>query len=245
MNKKALKTTVASLALVGVIGVGATLAYLSSQSNKLTNTFTAGEGYPEIPEYNQALILHESFVPKTDEPDEPTDCTKANSCYLVDGTTKRNIVGNDYEDVQAGSVVTKDPEVTLNANSVNSYLYIKVQGLDALKGNNVTTQINDKAWVKVSDEEGLDGLYRYEGDNATKGIVETSTSTTTTEPLFKTLTFAGDEDYSKVTLDNVNLAAAAVQATYTQDGVEVIVPTDGQDGADAQAAELLANAFNQ
>lgn len=241
MNKKALKTTVASLALVGVIGVGATLAYLSSQSNELTNTFTAGEGYPEIPEYNQALILHESFVPKKHE---PIDCTKANSCYLVDGIIKRNIVGNVYEDVQAGSVVTKDPEVTLNANSVNSYLYIKVQGLDALKENNVTTQINNAAWVKVSDQEGLDGLYRYVGDNATNGIVETSTYTTTTEPLFNTLIFAGDKDYSKVTLSKVNLAAAAVQATYTQDGVEVTVPTDGQDGADSQAAELLANAFN-
>lgn len=39
MKKKNLITTVASVALVGVIAVGSTLAYLSAQDGKLTNTF--------------------------------------------------------------------------------------------------------------------------------------------------------------------------------------------------------------
>ena len=40
-NKKRLITTIASLALVGAISIGATLAYLSAQTNPMTNTFTA------------------------------------------------------------------------------------------------------------------------------------------------------------------------------------------------------------
>lgn len=40
-NKKKLITTIASLALVGAISIGATLAYLSAQTDVMTNTFTS------------------------------------------------------------------------------------------------------------------------------------------------------------------------------------------------------------
>ena len=43
-NKKKLITTIASLALVGAISIGATLAYLNAQSQQMTNTFTPKDG---------------------------------------------------------------------------------------------------------------------------------------------------------------------------------------------------------
>ena len=45
MKKKNVLMTALSLTLVGVIAAGSTLAYLTSQSDTLTNTFTVGEGY--------------------------------------------------------------------------------------------------------------------------------------------------------------------------------------------------------
>ena len=43
MNKKKLGVTLGSLALVGAIGFGATLAYLSDTAGTLTNTFVVGD----------------------------------------------------------------------------------------------------------------------------------------------------------------------------------------------------------
>ena len=43
MNKKKLGVTLGSLALVGAIGFGATLAYLSDQTQTLNNTFVIGD----------------------------------------------------------------------------------------------------------------------------------------------------------------------------------------------------------
>ncbi len=58
MNKKKLVTTFGSLALVGVIGVGASLAYLSDKTNTLTNTFTIGS--------NIDITLDEALLLKTE-----------------------------------------------------------------------------------------------------------------------------------------------------------------------------------
>ena len=47
MKKRKLMMTVMSLALVLVVAVGGTLAYLSDQSNQVVNTFNVGNGYEE------------------------------------------------------------------------------------------------------------------------------------------------------------------------------------------------------
>lgn len=44
MKNKKLKLSIISLALVAVVGIGGTLAYLSTKTNEKTNTFTMGTG---------------------------------------------------------------------------------------------------------------------------------------------------------------------------------------------------------
>ncbi len=227
MNKKALKTTVASLALVGAIGVGATLAYLSSESNKLTNTFTVGEGYTPIPGYDQALILHEKSI-------NPKECE-------LDAYGDRTLCGNEYNNMVAGSIVTKDPEITLNKNSADSYLYMVVEGLDELNVKKVTTTINTENWEKIDRTARLDGIYRYKGK--TNNYVPSQSTEFTTEALFEKLYFDGNVDYSEIkTLPKVKLAAAAVQATYYEDAKETVVPIAT---ADIEARKVLSDAFTE
>ena len=44
MNKKSLLMMMVTICLIAVVGVGATLAYLSDATNVMTNTFTVGSG---------------------------------------------------------------------------------------------------------------------------------------------------------------------------------------------------------
>lgn len=225
MNKKALKTTVASLALVGVIGVGATLAYLTTNSNELTNTFTVGDGFEEIGDTNQNLILHEKWIDGVSKGNEYNDKTE-----------KRTMGGNDYKDVKPADVLTKDPKLTISKDSVDSYLYIKVTGLDALAKNGFTTTINTSSWTKVTEEIGLDGVYRYTGSDLSKGYVESTNDNnpetpaaiyTTESALFDNITVLTDKEFTDETvINNVNLSGVAVQATYMQNGVETVVDVD-------------------
>ena len=59
MKKKSLVTMVASLALVGAVGVGSTLAYLSSTTGTLVNTFSTASGYTGE---EQAVQIQETNV---------------------------------------------------------------------------------------------------------------------------------------------------------------------------------------
>ena len=45
MKRKNIVAMVTSLALVGVVAVGGTLALLTAQTNNVVNTFAVGKGY--------------------------------------------------------------------------------------------------------------------------------------------------------------------------------------------------------
>ena len=147
MNKKKTATMVASLALVGAIGVGATLAYLSDKSNSLRNTFTIGEGYNPVGPNDQAVWIDE------------TDINKESDDYdFVFKGENRTLDGNIYNDVYAESKLKKDPVLRLANDSVKSYGYIRVLGIT--DDHNIT--INTEKWeaVETYDQFG-NGIYRY------------------------------------------------------------------------------------
>ena len=56
--KKKVVAAIMSVALVAAVGIGGTLAYLSSKSNDVTNTFTVGKGY-DFDSVKQASIMDE------------------------------------------------------------------------------------------------------------------------------------------------------------------------------------------
>lgn len=163
MNKKKLVKLGASLALVGVVGVGATLAYLQTGVEDLTNSFTIGTGYPEG-DGKYALVLDEDYNGEDNElvenvsPIENTDDTNGK---------KRTMYGNTYT-IYPNTTVNKDPQVSLNQESPDSYIFVAIKGEDDF-GEYVTTHVNTTAddstgmyWMKVSSKIGTtetDGVY--------------------------------------------------------------------------------------
>ena len=146
--KKSTKKLILSLALVGTVGVGSTLAYLATTGNTVTNSFVSGDGYPQG---NNSVYIDEYDIEKDDG-------------------TSRTKTKNEYLNVSEGGTLTKDPQVHLVANSVESYILVKIEGLDdnvdklTPKVTNGVDDDNDginDAWTKISTDEGLDGIYKY------------------------------------------------------------------------------------
>lgn len=125
MNKKKLGVTLGSLALVGAIGFGATLAYLSDTAGTLTNTFVVGD--------NISIELDEAKYNETGRTNE----------------------GNEYTDILPGVAFEKDPTVTVNTPTTESYVLMAMRESEQVK----PTDFNKK-WVLV-DEVGSVKVYRY------------------------------------------------------------------------------------
>lgn len=204
MKKKSLVTMLASLSLVAVVGVGATLAFLSDSTGTLVNTFSTTTGYSD--EETQAIKIQETKLE-----DDGTYGDK--TAYGEDGFT-----GNAYTDLLPGDAVTKDPNVLLGEETIDSYVFIKVEGADALTAvdrdsdnqADFTIDAFNSKWEKVDDSEGLDGYYVYKagtGEDAYKVVAGT-----TTEDLFTTVTYneyvTADTDAE---LPSIELTAYAVQ----------------------------------
>lgn len=219
MKNKKMKTMIASLALVGVIGLGSTLAYLSDKSNTLTNTFTVGSGY--IPGDNDLAVW--------------IDETKVNAPKDGKEYLGRTLVGNTYDKVLAGGTMTKDPILRVNTGSVKSYVYMKVEGLDALVAKGITTTLDTTNWTKVTTDghtadttKTLDGIYRY------NTMLDPANSVASTTALFTQLTVSTnfketDASGADTVLQNVVLKGCAVQGVTFTNGTETIIPLEKAD----------------
>ena len=162
MKKRKIMMSVMSAALVGVVAIGGTLAYLSAQSNQVTNTFNVGAGYEEDDKGHVGLWLDETK--KTDDKN-PTE--------IGVGEENRTETGVDYTEMLPGSVVVKDPTFHLTTGSTDSYVFALVKGVDAMiadgyyftatkpEGQADPENAFNDAWKKVSVGSGFDGLYIY------------------------------------------------------------------------------------
>lgn len=186
MKKKSLFTMLGALALVGSIGVGSTLAYLSSTTEVMTNTFSVGK-----------------VSVKQDESDESTE-----------DETDRTTEGNTYTDITPGDVLVKDPTATVIANSADCYVFMQLSGADELAAQDFAFEGFDSTkWIKVADEDNdttttYDGVYRY------ASIVTKSATDTKLPALFTSVTYSIDatELAENVTLSDVTVKTCAVQA---------------------------------
>ena len=136
MKNKKLVSMVVSLSLVGLIGVGSTMAYLSSITATITNTFTVGS--------NVAITLHETS-------------NGTNGGTAGEETT----TGNEYTGMMPGVNEMKDPTVVVTANSSETYVYMEVKGLDANDLVGLEIDGIDSNWTKVGTDKTLDGIYVY------------------------------------------------------------------------------------
>lgn len=133
------KTLMIMLALVLVIAmsVTGTLAYLTSTSETVTNTFTVGK---------LAIALDEAKV----------------DVYGVEVDGADRVTGNEYKLIP-GHNYAKDPTVWVEKDSEASYIYVKVEnGIAAIEADTtIAAQIADNDWTALG---GVANVYYKEAD---------------------------------------------------------------------------------
>ena len=128
MKKKNLLTAVASVALVGVIAVGSTLAYLSDTDGKLTNSFDFVANGISIDLWENNGI--EDLGKGSSDPVEYT-----------------------YSNVVAGQKLTKDVNADVKT-SVDAYVFVKLQETGDGAGLLDSAEVKD-IWTRYEDVPGV------------------------------------------------------------------------------------------
>lgn len=206
MKKNKIMLSVISGLLVAAVAVGGTLAYLSDKSNMVTNTFNVGSGYEEDDDGHVGLWLDEVDIANPES---------------------RTEIGNEYKDLQPGSIVEKDPTFHLTTGSTDSYVFAQVTGVDEMiaagyyftvdepeKLVDPVSAFNEK-WVKVADngvegDAGFNGLYIYK--DGVDGIVSGGEAM---EAMFNWVKLGSDvdnEEFAAIEPSAVDIRGVAVQA---------------------------------
>lgn len=226
MNKKLRRIllTVCSAALLVCVTVGATVAYLTSSAT-VTNTFTVGK---------VAITLDEAQVNGDGKP------VDANDIVVTDLASAKRVTKNSYN-LLPGHTYTKDPTITVVANSEEAYVraFITVNNradLDKLFETydlDITDIVNGigsnwdvaKATNTVDNNDNRIYEIRY------KGTVKKSSTATKLDPLFTSIVVPNkltNDDIAAISDLKIDVVAQAIQA-------------DGFANADAAWAAVAGN----
>ena len=188
------------------LSVGATLAYLTSTTETVTNTFTVGKVSITLDELDVDEYGKKIQVEQKDE-DGNTVTDEDGNTIMEDSTAR--VTANQYKLIPGHSYF-KDPTVHVAADSEEGYLFVKVvNGIEAIEDNTntIAAQMATKKWVALGD--GYPNIYYYNGGKVSAGndIV-----------VFDTFTI--DADATETTLDQYKTASITVQAYMVQsDGI--------------------------
>lgn len=186
MKKKNLLVSLLSLALVAVIGVGATLAYLTDNTQTLNNTFVMDDLKITLKEDASVPEDQVYQIKKTEDTDFGT--------APITGAEQ----GIDYIDVLPGATVEKNPYITVSASNAHAYVYAYVTGVVA-----PLSVTRSDGWTEV--ETNLTGtLLRREVAKNEAGTYDVFTQV-------QVATTANGEE----TLNNITIKAYAHQADNT------------------------------
>lgn len=205
-----------SAVLLVCLSVGATLAYLTSQTEEVKNTFTVGK---------VAITLDEAAI----EEDEKTG-------NWVEDSDATRVKTNAYH-LMPGLTYAKDPTVTVIADSEPSYVRIlvtinKIDKLMEIFPDSYNEELgifmledfvgdtwNSTVWPCNSVTANTDGTYTYEFRH--NGIVTTEASKNNVLPdLFEKIVVPGDVTNAQLAdLDglNIKVVAQAIQAAGFSD----------------------------
>lgn len=200
MKKRNVMTMALSLAMVGVIGAGATLAYFADSDGAVTNSFTfAGGG-----DGNAITVTLNEVVPAAPGGD-------------ASAASKMSGKGYDYTNVVPGDTLDKMPTVSVDSD-IDCYVFLKVTENDDVK---VKWLEENTAWTEIEDADLLPGesVYYYSGTKSQNGVIAAGetvliSSDVTEEALFTEVEVQTTaEADSEGKLDDVTIKVAAIQAT--------------------------------
>ena len=204
MTKKIMKTlAVAMCAVLLVAGsIAGTMAYLTDKTDAITNTFTAGK---------VEITLDEA---KVNAYGQPVDAEG----NVVELSVAPRVAANEYKLIP-GKTYTKDPTITVSADSEDCYLFVKVEnGIESIEasGNTIASQLGVNGWTLV---EGTTNIYWHDVVAANtkvkvfeKFVVNSDSDSDDIKPLDgKTVVVTA---YAVQTSDNFANAKAAWDATF-------------------------------
>ena len=218
MKRKNIVAMVTSLALVGVVAVGGTLALLTAQTNNVVNTFAVGKGYDQS-EPNPDVYLDEAQV---------TQSTEAATLGDYVETTGDRVESNTYNKLVEDAFLAKDPQfhIAEKCQVAESWIVAKVSGFNSdpskttLKFTDVTDEtVTAGVWYKITEEgyEAVttgnmgDGYYIY------SVAVKPGESTADLFQQLQVDTFVAGQDPSTITVTGCaveGVEGAAFEAMY-------------------------------
>lgn len=216
--KKKIAMLMATVMLFGVT-MGATIAWLTSTTGTVTNTFTVGNIEITLDEslvdnYGEKYLISNADDTNENGVIESAEIAAKGEDYVetpADPNTMANatrVMENDYKLIP-GHTYIKDPTVHVSDDSENCFVFVKVvDGIaDIEAAKTIKTQMLEKGWEEVN--------------NATNVWYWT-----------------GDADATKVTAKPVAVVAGTDLAVF-----DTFTLTDGADVADYKNATIVINAY--
>lgn len=189
MKKAKLVTTLGAVALIGVIGVGSTFAYLSDKTGTVTNTFTVGNvSFDDDNDLKSGL--RESDVVR----DEKTGNYVDN-----DGDGTWNVIENDYTNLVAGETVYKDPTVIMADDSEVAWVFAQI------------TNTNDEAFANIAWSEDWVKVESLSTNDAVVYAKETTIAAGEASTIFTSVTMS-TEITGETVIPEIKVKAFAIQA---------------------------------
>lgn len=143
-SAKKIVALVAAFALVICLTIGGTLAWLSTKTGDVVNTFTVGD-------INITL--------------DETDLNSTSGGKTTEGNTYKMV---------PGATITKDPQVTVKANSEACWLFVQItESTNAKFSDYMTYEVltkNDKGETEWTALPGVTGVYYREVDATTTDL---------------------------------------------------------------------------
>lgn len=201
MKKKNLITAAVSLALVAVVGVGATLAYFTDKTETKKNVFSAGKV--------SINLIDETW---------DVDGQVKGEYYEKDGIT-----GIQYEDIMPGDVLSKVVGVETAADSQDAYVAVRVTVTDVVAPNAADIVLPEEITAQISDiiAAQVDGTLWASRDMGNGDVIYYFKSVVPADTqnlvLFDKIPLPGSEwnnAYAELSFD-VEVQAAAIQAANT------------------------------
>lgn len=182
MKLKKILTLACCAALLVCISVGATLAYLTSTTETVKNTFTVG---------GVAITLDEA---------------KVDVYGVVDEEATNRVTANTYKLVP-GHTYTKDPTIHIADGSEKAWIFVKVEnGISAIEADTtIAAQMKENGWTAVA---GATNVYAYKNAVTADDVEEGKDGFV----VFETFTVDGDADVASYAGKTIEITGYAVQA---------------------------------